>query len=169
MSTLFNGNNFVLPFEDHTVNLKAKASTNIAIGDFVCWDAANKVLVPVDVNVAGVTDSAANIAASFAGVASQTELSVNTNQGYPVFPAGYNGISVRVECLYNADIASGAVDVGTLVKAVAGSPTTVATTTKVAGDAIGYVVAQYDNATTKVRVRLISALFSPFNWSDNKN
>ena len=110
MSTLFNGNNFVLPFEDHTVNLKAKASTNIAIGDFVCWDAANKVLVPVDVNVAGVTDSAANIAASFAGVASQTELSVNTNQGYPVFPAGYNGISVQVECLYNADIASGAVD-----------------------------------------------------------
>ena len=169
MSSLFNGNNFVLPFEDHTVNLKAKSSTNISIGDFVCWDSTNKVLVPVDTNVANVTDTAANIGLTFAGVASQTELSANTNQGYPVFPAGYYGISVQTECLYNADIASGAVDVGTLVKAVAGSPTTVATTTKVAGDAIGYVVAQYDSATTKVRVRLLSPLFSPYNWSDNKN
>ena len=122
MSSLFNGNNFVLPFEDHTVNLKAKASTNISIGDFVCWDSANKVLVPVDVNVAGVTDDAGNIA----------------------------------------------YDVGTLVKAVAGSPTTVATTTKNAGDAIGYIVAQYDSATTKVRVRLISPLFSPYVYAVNK-
>mgnify|MGYP006296970757 CR=1 FL=1 len=168
MSSLFNGNNFVLPFEDHTVNLKAKASTNISIGDFVCWDSANKVLVPVDVSVAGVTDDAGNIALTFAGVASQTELSANTNQGYPVFPAGYYGISVQTECLYNATIGSGTYDVGTLVKAVAGSPTTVATTNQAAGDAIGYIVAQYDSATTKVRVRLISPLFSPYVYAVNK-
>lgn len=169
MSSNFNGNNLVLPFELHTVNLASKASTAVSVGDFVCWDSTNKELVPVDVSVAGVTNTAANIATNFAGVATQTKLSVDSSGGYPVFPAGYKGIAVQTECIYNADIASGTYDVGTLVKAVAGSPTTVATTTKVAGDAIGYIIAQYDSATTKVRVRLVSTLFSPYNWSDNKN
>jgi hypothetical protein len=169
MSTSFNGNNFVLPNDTRTVNLAAKASTAISVGDFVCWDATDKVLVPVDVSVAGVTDSAANIALTFAGVASQTHLATDSTGGYPVFPAGYFGVSVQTDAVYNATIASGSIDVGTLVKAVAGSPTTVAPTTQGDGDAIGYVVAQYDNATTKVRVRLISNLFSPYCWSDNKN
>lgn len=164
MSTLFKGSNFVLPFEQHTVNLKAKASTAVAIGDFVCWDAANKVLVPLDVSVTGVTDSTANIAASFAGVASQTHLSTDTSGGYPVFPAGYIGIATQTETIYTADITSGTYDCGTPVKAVVGNPSKVASTTAGA-DVIGFIVAQYDSATTKVRVRLVSNLFSPYIYS----
>jgi hypothetical protein len=39
MASNFNGNRFVLPNDIRTVNLAAKASTAISVGDLVCWNA----------------------------------------------------------------------------------------------------------------------------------
>jgi hypothetical protein len=165
MSTTFNGNRFVLPNDIRTVNLAAKASTAISVGDLVCWNAALGELVPIDTSVADVTDSTFAIANTFAGVASQTHLAVDASGGYPVFPPPYVGIAVQTDCIYDANIGSGTYDAGTPVKAVVGSTGsfTVAATT-VGADVIGYVMAEYNVATTRVRVRLISKLFSPFSY-----
>tara|TARA_R110000868_G_scaffold36969_2_gene130850 strand:- start:10562 stop:11497 length:936 start_codon:yes stop_codon:yes gene_type:complete len=165
MASNFNGNRFVLPNDIRTVNLAAKASTAISVGDLVCWNSATGELIPIDVSVANVTDSTFAIANTFAGVASQTHLVVDTSGGYPVFPPPYVGIAVQTDCIYDANIASGTYAAGTPVKAVVGATGvfTVASTTA-GSDVIGYVMAEYDVATTRVRVRLISKLFSPFSY-----
>jgi hypothetical protein len=165
MASNFNGNRFVLPNDIRTVNLAAKASTAISVGDLVCWNASTQELVPIDVSVADVTDSTFAIANTFAGVASQTHLAVDASGGYPVFPPPYVGIAVQTDCIYDATIASATYTAGTPVKAVVGSTGvfTVAPTV-VGSDVIGYIMAEYDVATTRVRVRLISKLFSPFSY-----
>ena len=161
MSTTFNGNRFVLPNDIRTINLAAKASTAISVGDLVCWSGTE--LVPIDTSVTDVTDSTFNIANNFAGVASQTHLSVDTSGGYPVFPAPYVGIAVQTDCIYNANSASSTYASGTPVKAVVGATGSFTVAPTVDGaDVIGYIMAEYTVATTTVRVRLISRQFSPF-------
>jgi len=166
MSTIFAGWRFVLPADGTVVALPASASYAFQVGDLVCWDSTNKELVPVNVSVAGVTDSVANIAASFVGAALQGKLAADTSPGFPIYPAPKQGLTVEMNPIYLADIAStSSADFGDTVGPVVGSANNVAlnaTTTQI----IGYILSDYSGQTvTQVRCRLIGK-YSPYRFAD---
>ena len=166
MSTTFAGWRFVLPAEGTVVALPASANYAYQVGDLVCWDSTNKQLVPVNQSVAGVTDSVANIAASFVGAALQGKLAADTSEGYPIYPAPKQGLTVEMNPIYLADIAStSSADFGDTVGPVVGSANNVALNTTTA-QIIGYILSDYSGQTvTQVRCRLIGK-YSPYRFAD---
>jgi hypothetical protein len=165
MSTTFNGFRFVLPASATELSLPVKAGSAVSVGDLLCWDATNNVCVPANESVVGVSDTVANIAANFCGVALAGVLAADTSGGYPAFP-NIQAISVASDACYLADIAStNLVKVGSKVGPVVGSSSSVALNSTTA-QVIGYCIADYNGQTvTQIRVRLVSK-FSPFNYAD---
>jgi hypothetical protein len=166
MSSTFAGWRFVLPAEGTVVALPASASFAFQVGDLVCWDSTNKELVPVNESVAGVTDSVANIAASFVGAALQGKLAADTSAGFPIYPSPKQGLTVEMNPIYLATIAStSSADFGDTVGPVVGAQNSVALNAT-GGQIIGYIVSDYSGQTvTEVRCRLVGK-FSPYRYAD---
>lgn len=152
--------NVVPDFE--VVVLPAKASTAFSPGDLVCWNASNSWIEPVSLGTANISDTAAYIGATFAGVCLDGKLASDTSLGRP----GSNGLAgslgnmaglkVAQVCLYKANCASATFKHGDTVHGVTGATgdyTVVAGSTS--GSIIGTVYGNYASATTKVRVKLV--------------
>lgn len=165
MSSTFAGWRFVLPADTTVVALPA-GNYAFQVGDLVCWDSTNKVLVPVNESVAGVTDTVANIAANFVGAALEGKLAADPSAGYPIYPSPKQGLTVEMNPIYLATIAStSSADFGDTVGPVVGAQNSVALNTT-AGQIIGYIVSDYSGQTvTEVRCRLVGK-FSPYRFAD---
>lgn len=166
MSTTFNGGRFVLPPGTTELQLPAKASTAVSVGDLLVWDATNKWVEPISLGTAGLSDTVANIGANFVGIALSGKLASDASLGYPAFPTPIQTITVASDAIYEANVASGTFNVGATVGGVTGATGdyTVASNVTTA-QIIGYVVSLYTTAVTRIRVRLVGK-FSPFVFAD---
>lgn len=165
MSTIFNGGRLVIPSGTNTASLPPKPGVAITVGDFLVWDGTNNWVVPISGGGA-LADSAANIATNFCGVALASALAADTDPGIPSFPTGTSGITVALDAIYEANVASAAFDIGATVAGVVGATGDYTVASNVTtGQIIGYVTAQYTSATTRIRVQLVGR-FSPFKFSD---
>lgn len=161
MSAIFGGNRFVLPAGQTTAAFPVASGAVISPGDLLYWNAGSSVVSPLSAKTglgAAVLDQA-DVSSLFAGVALQGRIAAQTGSGYPANPAA--GINVAVDCVYEADCASATFEIGDLVGPVstgAAAAAAISDQSVVAvarkNLAIGFVVARYATATTKVRVQL---------------
>jgi hypothetical protein len=160
MSAIFGGNRFVLPAGQTTAVFPVASGAVISPGDLLYWNAGSSVVSPLSAKTgagAAVLDQS-DISSLFAGVALQGRIAAQTTSGYPANPA--NGINVAVDCVYEADCASATFEIGDLVGVISSGAAAAAISDQsvvaVARKnlAIGFVVARYATATTKVRVQL---------------
>lgn len=166
MGTTFNGGRFVLPPGTTELQLPAKASTAISVGDLLVWDNTNNWVEPISLGTATLSDTVANIGANFVGVALSGKLASDASTGYPAFPTPIQTITVASDVIYEASVASGTFKPGATVGGVTGATGdyTVASNVTTA-QIIGYVVSLYTAATTRIRVRLVGK-FSPYVFAD---
>lgn len=161
MSVNFGGSRLVLPHDVATVVLPVASGVVISPGDLLYWDSSNSVVKPLSSKTglgSAVLDQA-DIALLYAGVALQGRIAAQTSAGYPAFPAA--GVSVAVDAVYEADCTSATFEAGDLVGVVSSGAAAVGAVSDQSLVAvtrenlsIGYVIARYASASTKVRVRL---------------
>jgi hypothetical protein len=161
MSAIFGGNRFVLPAGQTTAVFPVASGAVISPGDLLYWNAGSSVVSPLSAKTgagAAVLDQS-DISSLFAGVALQGRIAAQTTSGYPANPA--NGINVAVDCVYEADCASATFEIGDLVGVISSGAAAAAaisdqSVVAVAREnlAIGFVIARYASATTKVRIQL---------------
>lgn len=166
MGTTFNGGRFAIPSSTSELQLPARASVAVSVGDLLVWDSVNKWVEPISLGTAGLSDSVANIGANFVGVALSGKLATDASLGYPAYPTPIQTITVASDVIYEANVASGTFNMGATVGGVIGSTGdyTVAGNVTTA-QIIGYVVSLYTSAVTRIRIRMVGK-FSPFTFAD---
>jgi len=158
MSSKNNSNAIVQNFNSHTIFVPCPHGIAVTVGDLMVYDRNNEYCYPLDHEIVGVNSDEETIKDHFLGVASQVKPNFIVD-GYPSFPNCF-AIGVQTEAVWLANVPLDTYRFGTPMMAVIGNSQSLQKSDEF-GKSIAFVVSDYAEPVTQVRVRVIAQRYSP--------